>query len=459
MSLCASDIAAMSEFAGRTKATGLPGEVARFGRLLFLDTIGVMMGGLRYPEVQALSREIGGRQGNVGVDVPFARLVTLGSAATWLDADTGGSYSPLARRIPPVPTAHPCPHSMPILLHEAVSRHADDQSLFGAFIVANELAMRSSVASQLRPGVHPHGVHGPIASALVAALLGGMPSEQVAQAILLSSSLPMAATLSTPMQGGTVRNLWTGLGAYYGAAASRWARAGLKGSVDAYVELFDAASADDFDVNALIEGLGTRWQLMTSYVKPYACARWVHPALDAVGGIMSRENLKAEDVDTIEIDTFEFAAMLDALEIQSDLHARFSVPYCVATLVLDGQLHAPGFLQASRTRAAVADLAKRVVLCEEPTYSAALPEERPTKATIHTTNGATHTLEVRHPRGNPGTALEADEIVVKFRSNVGDTIPQSLVDDMVDSVLSDEGHQDEHTVAAFATAMFEYVGV
>jgi 2-methylcitrate dehydratase PrpD len=195
---------------------------------------------------------------------------------------------------------------------------------------------------------------------------------------------------------------------------------------------------------------------MRSYVKPYACARWIHSSLDAVGAIMRSEGLTADDVDSIEIDTFEFASMLDAVAIQSDLHARFSVPYCVATLVVDGELHASGFLEAARSREVVADLAKRVVLREDPAYSAALPQERPTRATIHTTGGATHCVEVRRPRGNPETALEADEVVAKFRSNVGDTVPGGVVDDLVAAVL---GGPEQHTgraVAALAAAVLDY---
>ncbi len=54
-------------------------------------------------------------------DLPFGRLVTLGTAATWLDADSGGSFHPQGHRLPPVPTAHPAPHSLPVLLHAAAA--------------------------------------------------------------------------------------------------------------------------------------------------------------------------------------------------------------------------------------------------------------------------------------------------------------------------------------------------
>lgn len=457
MSLSEDDIAAMSEFAVKTKIRDMPEEVVSFGRLLFLDTLGVMVGGLRYPQVQALGQQFGGAQGSAGTTIPWGRLVTLGAAATWLDSDSGGSYNPWAQRIPPDSAAHPTPHSAPMLLHEAASGRVTDVELLEVFILANELAMRSSVASHLRPGVHPHGIHGPIASALVTALLGGMSSKEITQAILLSSSVPMSSTMATPMHGGTVRNIWTGLGAYYGAWATNLVTSGFQGSVDTYVGLFDRAVSTDLAVAGMTDDLGSQWQILLSYLKRYACARWIHSSLDAVGGILRQEQLGPEDIETVTIETFEFATMLNATDIRSDLHARFSLPYCVATLIYDGEIHAGAFLPGSLDRPEVAALAKRIVLREEPRFTAALPAERPACATIVTTRGTTHTLEVRLPRGNPETALTRGDIEKKFRSNVGNSVPQRVVDEVVDSLLNGESGND-HSLTDFAQAVFEMAG-
>ncbi len=210
---------AVATFAATTRWPDVPAPVQEFVRLLFADTLGALLGGLRYPQVRRLSARLADAE-TPGAATPFARLMTLGTAATWLDADSGGSFHPQGHRLPPVPTAHPAPHILPVLLHAAAEYDLDDERLLEVFLVAAEVGMRSGVASSLRVGLHPHGVHGPGSAGLAAGLLGGLDPERLGDAYLLGSCLPLAATLDVPVRGGTVRNAWTGLGAYYGVLAA-----------------------------------------------------------------------------------------------------------------------------------------------------------------------------------------------------------------------------------------------
>lgn len=442
---------AIGQFARRTRLADVPADVVAFARLLLLDTLGALLGGLRYPAVQELGRTLRADEPARSGDAPFGRLMTLGTAATWLDADSGGSFHPQGHRLPPVPTAHPAPHSLPVLLHEAAVGDVSDHRLLEVFIVANEIGMRSGVASTLRPGLHPHGVHGPAAAALAAVLLRGGSSDELATAFLLGSSMPIAATLDVPMRGGTVRNAWTGLGAYYGACASQWAAAGARGSEQAYSALFDGAVCTDLSSDELAGGLGHRWQLANSYLKPYACARWIHPGLDAVLVALAGASVRAEDVAAVEVDTFAFAASLDSVDITSDMQARFSLPYCIATLLADGELDAGSFLPAGLDREPVLVLARRVVVREDPAYSAALPVERPTRVAVRLAGGRILTAEVRNARGNPTSPLSRATVEHKFRRNVADLVAPELVDALVDGLL-DPGAATTYGIGALSRA-------
>lgn len=426
----------IGDFAVQTSLGDVPASVLGFSRLLLLDTLGALLGGLRYPAVQALGRALSSDERCGAGDAPFARLLTLGTAATWLDADSGGSFHPQGHRLPPVPTAHPAPHSLPVLLHEAAASEIDDRRLLEVFVVANEIGMRAGVASSLRPGLHPHGVHGPGAAAVAAALLRGGTAAEVGAAFVLGSSLPVAATLAVPMHGGTVRNVWTGLGAYYGACASQWVAGGAVASEPLFVTLFDHAVCENVSMDELVGDLGVRWQLASSYLKPYACARWIHPALDALQLALAGAGPTAEAIETVEVDTFAFAASLDSVEIGSDMAARFSLPYCLATLATDGELHAGSFLPAGLSRQPVLDLARRVVVREDAAYSAALPVERPARVTLRLSAGEVRSAEVSNARGNPSAPLAPDEVERKFRRNVGDLLPQRLADDVVASLTA-----------------------
>ena len=440
---------AIGRFAAGTRLADVPEDVVAFARLLLVDTLGALLGGLRYPPVQELARELAAGGPPEPGAAPFAALVTLGTASTWLDADSGGSFHPQGHRLPPVPTAHPAPHSLPVLMHAAATTGMSDRDLLEVFVVANEIGLRSGTASSLRPGMHPHGVHGPAAAALAGVLARrGTPAE-LGRAFLLASSLPLAATLAVPVHGGTVRNVWTGLGTYYGALAAQLAREPDTDGLATYSALFDSAVCTDLSVDQLVGGLGRRWELASSYLKPYACARWIHPALDAAMTAMGTGDIRAEDVLAVEVDTFAFAAGLDSVDVRSDMHARFSVPYCLATLLTDGVLDAGSFLPAQLSRMSVAELARRVVVREDPRYSAALPRERPTRVVLRTADGRAAMGEVRNARGNPGTALSRAEVESKFRRNVGDLLEPPPVEGVLTALL-DPGSGDTDSVAVLS---------
>lgn len=443
---------AIGAFGTALRLDDVPDDVTRFTRLLLLDTLGALLGGLRYPPVQQLARDLAAA-GSPKARVPFERLVTLGTAATWLDADSGGSFHPQGHRMPPVPTAHPAPHVLPVLLHAAAEEDVDDQRLLEVFLAATEIGLRHSVASTLRLGLHPHGIHGPGATALASVLLRGGSPEETSAAFLLGSSLPMAAILAVPMRGGTVRNVWTGLGSYHGALAG--ARAADVGPVspDTFSALFDGAVATDLNPDALVGGLGERWEIGNSYLKPYACARWIHPALDATAQALAGVGLDAADVDAVTVETFAFAASLDSLDIRSDMQARFSLPYCLATFLTDGHLTAPSFLPEGLARPDTLDLARRVTVHEDPEFSAALPRERPTRVTVHGKDGATWTGEVRNARGNPSDPLSPAEIEQKFRRNVGDLLPPDVVDPVVAGLVEPGPRSSAGTLAHLARTL------
>jgi len=431
------DVSALSAFVHETRWEDIPAHVTSTARTLLFDSLGVLFGGLRYPAVQALGRTLHATEPTDAEAAPFARLVTLGAAATWLDADSGGSFHPQGHRLPPVPTAHPLPHSLPVLLHAAHAARQTDDVLLKAFLFANEVGMRFGTSTTLRPGLHPHGIHGPVASAVAASLLRGNPSEVTTQAILRAQAMPLAATLAVPMRGGTVRNLWTGLGAYYGAVAAIQAQDDVHGSGPLVAELLDHAVCADLSVETLTGDLGSTWRIADSYIKPYACARWIHPALDAWREATSGSVDPIAEVDIAEIlvETYAFAASLSEIGLDSDLHARFSLPVCIASLAMDGELHAASFLPDRLQRPSLRELAQRVRVREVPEFSAALPHERPTRVTVTWSDGATTMGEVRNARGNPDSPLDASEVEFKFRRNVESILDERATDALVTSIL------------------------
>lgn len=442
----------LAEFVVECGQSAIPAEVEHFGRLLLLDSVGAMVGGTRYPAVRAMRVLLEGPRLSES-DLPFGPLVTLGSAATWLDADSGGSFHPEGHRLPPVPTAHPAPHVLPVILHGAANG-IDDDLLVKAFILATEVGMRFGTATSLRPGMHPHGIHGPVATAAAASMLRGHSASLTAAAMTHAIATPLAARLRVPMAGGTVRNAWTGLGAYYGAKAA--AEAGQRKRLDAgtAARVLSTVVTPDVRLELLTDDLKSRWAMLDSYVKPYACARWIHPILDATRSALA-DRAGRPDVDAIQridVETFAFAASLSGIGLRSDLHARFSLPVCIAAVILDRELHAQSFLPDGLSRPEIRTLAELVHVREDPGFTAALPRERPSTVTITWHGGRQTSHHVRNSRGNPGDRLTLQEISAKFRSNVDTVLPPQLTERCIATLANRDSSERPRRVLADVAA-------
>lgn len=432
--------AALARFA--SGVTGIPSETARAGRLLLLDGLGALTGALHYPVPRRLTS-------NEDVD----SVIAIGSLATWLDAESGGSFHPDGGRLPPVPTAHAGAHAAPLLLVALDAAAADgnpieDSRAILAYLVSVEIGLRLSIACSLRPGLHPHGIHGPVAAGLLRGLLsGGVDLHQV---LLWSAAVPVATALRVPIDGGTVRNLWTGLGAWHGLRAVDLARAGNRLDPAAVVDLFDKQAATGLDPVRLSGGLGERWELDNSYLKLYACARWIHPALDALALALAQLDASADDIAAISVTTYEFAASLSDPAPHTDMHARFSLPYSVAAYSYNRRLDARSFSEIGMARDAVADLARRVAVTADPAFTAALPERRPARVTITTFDGRSAVGEVANARGNPDDPLSNAEVIAKFRGNVEGIVEKRVANAMVRALVSEPEPLASYVLTEFA---------
>ena len=97
----------------------------------------------------------------------------------------------------------------------------------------------------------------------------------------------------------------------------------------------------------LLDGLGTRFNILKLYFKAYPTCRWNQAALDGVRQVMARRNWKADDIDAVEVGVAR--ALVDQQFEDYAPHnlvdAQFSTPYAVA-LILHGEK--AGRLEPSR---------------------------------------------------------------------------------------------------------------
>lgn len=411
----------LARFAAATSLEDIPSEVIETARLSLTDTLGCMLGGSTVQPVRALASALHSPQQSTPiVGTPFRAdphhaAFVGGVAGTWMDADSGGTKHPAGGRVPPVPTAHPAVHLLPALLAEAsgTSPMRGDE-LLRIYLVSHEVGARIGSATRLLPGIHPHGVHGTSAAALAVGLARKLDPPTLTRCIDLATALPLVTSLHVAMSGATVRNAYAGIGARNGLLAVAAAMHAVSAPAGAFDATLSSGLSDALDEGRLLDGLGRDWESARAYIKPHACARWIHPALDAVRSLLPGNGLDASNVQSIEVRTFRFAAMMNDPHPVTDLGAKFSVPYSVAAMVLFGRVELDAFTPEAMARQDLRRLAERVLVTEEPEYTAALPERRPTSVVIRRNDGGVASASVEGGHGDPEDPLTREELDGKY---------------------------------------------
>ena len=393
----------LAEFAATFSLEQAPNAVLRRAKYILLDTIGCMLAARTTPDIRAL-RQCVSPQGGI-----LESAFLDGTAGVSLELDEGAAES----------KGHPSIHVIPAALSVAREKQVRGDELLTAVIVGYEVAARMGAATTLRRSFHPHGVWGTPGGAVAVGRLLRLTGSQMAQAIRIASSLAIATDREAMFQGTPSRNLWTGLGNVASILAARSAQAGFSAPLNAPADIYGRAIGTAFDVEKAARGLSSDWYMLRNYFKTHACCRYTHASIDALRVALRGETLSAQDVDAIDVHTYHSAV---AITGQSDipkrtLSAKFSIPYALGVYSVYGDAKPHRFDEPTLSNAEVWQIASRVTVREDLSYTAVLPHERPARVEISLRDGRHLRAEVRHSIDDAETSLTDEEVEKKFLDN------------------------------------------
>lgn len=399
-----------ASFAEKLRFEDIPQPIIEHARLVLLDTVGAIAAGSQEPEVRALCGKLTA-PGHCAVmaggyrNASMAALIN-GTAGTMLEIDEGNQFA----------RGHPGIQVIPAALATAASEDAGGADLLTAIILGYELGARIGAGSKLDVAVHPHGSWGVPAAALTVSKLRQGDAKQLAATVNIASSLSLATSRRTMLEGATVRNTYSGLSNALGIMAADFQAAGLTGERDGIATVFGMVSATDFSPQVMLEDLGSRWEIARNYFKRHAACRYTHSALDALEMIMTRPgiSLAADAIERIDVDTYVWAAQLDRADPDNMLSAKFSLPYALAATIHTGAPDLAAFREPSLSDPRIARLAARVSVREDPAMTGMLPDKRPSKIVLKLKDGTRHEAETLTNRGDTEAPYTPEEIMEKF---------------------------------------------
>ena len=403
----------MAHFISSMEMDNIPEEAVARAKLVMMDCVGAIVGGMAEPDMQALvnAGQPDGRATILGTGRtadPQTAAFLNGMAGTVLEMDEGSQFA----------RGHPGMHVFPALLAAAQTREISGIEFLRAFIIGYDVAARAGIGTKLRMSMHPHGTWGTLGAAAGLAALHRLNETQVAELLNIVSSLTLATSRKTMLEGGTVRNAYTGVSNQMAHLACRLLQAGVSGESDGISSVFGAVVGTEFNHDAACEKLGERFEITRNYFKLHACCRYNHAALDALIELMGQHGQLAdhEAIDRIEVDSYSLAAELDDQSPRNMLAAKFSVPFAVATTIVTGTSGVESFSGNALTDPHTLALAKRVTVREDHSMTAKLPDLRPASVTVFLKDGSRVQASVETNRGDWQDPYNRDQLIEKYQS-------------------------------------------
>lgn len=117
------------------------------------------------------------------------------------------------------------------------------------------------------------------------------------------------------------------------------------------------------DLDAIVDGLGTRWELMQNAYKPYPCGVVVHPVIDACLELKSEHHISSDAIERVHLRVHPLVLGLtgNAAPV-TGLEAKLSTPHCAAAALVYGKVGVDEFADACVGEPAVVALRARVSL-------------------------------------------------------------------------------------------------
>jgi 2-methylcitrate dehydratase PrpD len=199
----------------------------------------------------------------------------------------------------------------------------------------------------------------------------------------------------------------------------------------------------------LSRGLGEGFETMRISLKFYSCVGSNHTTLDAIRAIQGRRPFTLDELDRIVVHGSQVTAdhVGWRYEPQGLTSAQLNLPFCVATLLLEGDAFVDQFPEDCVDNAQRIALSRKVEVLHDPAITALGSKFRhKVRVDIHFKDGTSDSETREAPRGSEKSFASEADIVEKFRKLARKRLSDAQQDALVEAVLRMENLTSAHTL-------------
>ncbi|GAB3057464.1 MmgE/PrpD family protein [Salinicoccus sesuvii] len=420
----------------------LPDDVVEFTKLCILDYFSSAIAGsdtLPIAKIEEIVEELGGAK--------QATLITGGKSSVTNAALLNGASSHIVEQddIHKGSIIHAATVVIPAALAIAERDNLSGKDLITAVVIGYEVCYR--IGEAVTPSHyyywHNTATCGTFGAAAAVAKLLNLSEEQIVHT--LGSAGTQAAGLWEFIEDGAMsKQLHPGKAAMNGVIAGLLSQKGFTAAtriLEGDRGFFEAMS-DDYDVSKVAERLGETYKIMENSFKVHASCRHTHHAMDLVSELSRERRLDAEDIESIEIGTYQVAINITNNDNPMTVYqGKFSLQYCTAHafVLQEGSLYT--FTEENLWNEEIRDVMSKVRIYVDPSKNNTYPNQWGAIAKVTLKNGKHIELDTDYPKGDPEQPVTKDELLEKFMQ-LSQKLDQSERENISEKILSLEKVED-----------------
>lgn len=423
----------------------LPEEVRDKAKYFLLDFLGVSICGTKSDSSEVLYKFIR----NNGVhDGP---CTVIGSKLKTSPADAalvngGVAHAIEMDDVTTRSSLHPGVSVMPSSLAMSETHCTNPKRLIEAIVtgyeVTNRIGNAVNAKSHYARGFHPTATCGTFASSITASKLLGQPFNIMVNALAIAGS-QASGSMQYLDNGAWTKRFHPGWSAHSGIYAAYMAENGFIGPSDILggESGFFAAYSDDPNPECLIENMGTYWEICETGIKPYACCRFNHAAVDATISLCEKYDILSTDIKKVEVRVPKTSELLvinpeeKKRNPKNIVDAQFSLYYAVAVSILK---RAAGLKEYSHDYIALRDfdsLIDKIYCFGDDEMDKEFPEKWQANVKITTKNN-NYEIHQSYPKGDPKNPLTWNELIERFHLMTCNVISREKSEEIVEKVTA-----------------------
>jgi 2-methylcitrate dehydratase PrpD len=428
----------------------LPGNAIKVAKRSILDTLAVTIGGSALegiPEIVALVKDRGGKPESIipvyggAVPAPEAALA-IGPMSRAMDL---GDFHEEA--------GHCSEYIIPALLAATgLKPKVNGKDFITALIVGQEILIRVGKAFNYKkaPSMGRGSAHFIFGTVAAVGKLLHLSLDELTNAEGMASLMtqPHSLAISSAIQDATLMTRFHhGFICQDAINVCMLAMIGITGpclEVLAPPVGFLGFAKWETDPDALLSGLGEKWEMENIMMKHYPVMIYSQTPIEGILDQMKKHVFKAKDIAKIVIDESPFSEAIarktPPWDPRTPHDCQFCTPYTVATAAYDGNVSLDSYTPQAMARQDVRDLMARISGREDPHL-------RQRAVRIHTTlvNGASYSREYIYSKGHPKNPFTDQELVERLKECSAYSaykLTDAAIDSLIDSVMNLEKVDD-----------------